>query len=232
MHQEEHIYKNGWPGVLRYFIVGDVHGCYYTLEALLEHWDEQGEILVFVGDLIDRGHFSGLVLEQCYQLVNRRQHAVVLKGNHEAEFVTYWRTRENDHWLRQGGAETLEDMQRKEMDPEQICAWFEHLPLKWETEGLFVSHAGLSETSDPYNEANNDGLLWNRKPLKPIGKLQVHGHTPLKRNKPLFQEKEHAWNIDTGAVYGFGMSALRVEGTGTVLETITVATDKRDISAR
>ena len=36
------------------YIIGDVHGCYDTLMALIAKLPEDAEI-VFVGDLIDRG---------------------------------------------------------------------------------------------------------------------------------------------------------------------------------
>ena len=36
------------------FIIGDVHGCVHTLDALIKKIPSH-ELLVFVGDLIDRG---------------------------------------------------------------------------------------------------------------------------------------------------------------------------------
>lgn len=36
------------------YIIGDVHGCYDTLIALIKKLPEKAEI-IFLGDLIDRG---------------------------------------------------------------------------------------------------------------------------------------------------------------------------------
>ena len=36
------------------FIVGDIHGCYYTFKTLLQrYWDEKNDVLIQVGDLIE-----------------------------------------------------------------------------------------------------------------------------------------------------------------------------------
>jgi hypothetical protein len=44
----------------RILVVGDVHGCYYTFRSLIaQYWRlPQDEILVQLGDLIDRGNYS------------------------------------------------------------------------------------------------------------------------------------------------------------------------------
>jgi serine/threonine protein phosphatase 1 len=49
----------------RDLIVGDIHGCFTKLQAALHDidFDEQNDILISVGDLVDRGPESDLVLE-------------------------------------------------------------------------------------------------------------------------------------------------------------------------
>ena len=32
------------------FIIGDIHGCFHTLEKMLTHWEPQDQKLVFVGE--------------------------------------------------------------------------------------------------------------------------------------------------------------------------------------
>ena len=44
------------------YIIGDVHGCFYTLEKLLSKLNKNSEI-IFVGDLCDRGFYSKEVIE-------------------------------------------------------------------------------------------------------------------------------------------------------------------------
>ena len=41
------------------YIIGDVHGCYKSLLALIEQFpNKQNSKIVFVGDLVDRGNDS------------------------------------------------------------------------------------------------------------------------------------------------------------------------------
>jgi serine/threonine protein phosphatase 1 len=215
---------------MNYFIIGDIHGCYYTFCELLQQWDREAEMLICVGDLIDRGNYSAETVAACMQLQEAYPHTVFLKGNHEAEMITHMSSGYNDNWMRQGGAKTLENIAANGADPQAIARWFRSNPLKFETENLIVTHAGISATADPYDEDNSDGVLWNRSPLKNKAKLQVHGHTPLKGSAPAYDPASDSWNIDTAAVYGYGLSALIVSEAGIVQRVITVATDPRDIS--
>lgn len=96
------------------FVIGDVHGEYETLLALIEKLPEEHE-LIFVGDLIDRGPKSKEVVD----FVKKNFHACVL-GNHEQlmldaseriiqaflnnETLPYSTSR----WLQNGGKQTLQ----------------------------------------------------------------------------------------------------------------------------
>ncbi|PQA97070.1 serine/threonine protein phosphatase [Chryseobacterium shigense] len=213
---------------MNFFIIGDVHGCFYTLEKILTHWNADHEYLIFLGDLIDRGNYSSKVIEKCMKLEKSFPNCIILKGNHEYEFIEYYDKGENLNWTRQCGEKTLNDFNKNKIDHKKTRNWFQSLPLKHETDFLMITHAGISETEDPYNENHDDSVLWNRKDLKNIGKLQVHGHTPLKRNAPLFNDNSNSINIDTGAVYGFGLTGLKVSADSSVIEIINIPTDVRD----
>nr|WP_315028789.1 metallophosphoesterase family protein [uncultured Chryseobacterium sp.] len=215
---------------MNFFIIGDVHGCFYTLEKIIKHWNPKEEYLLFVGDLIDRGNYSSKVLETCMKLQQSHAHCIILKGNHEYEFIEHYDKGGNPNWLRQCGEKTLEDFNKNNVDYKKIRDWFKSLPLKYESDYLIVTHAGITETEDPYFEDSDDSVLWTRKELKNIGKLQIHGHTPLKSKEPLFNKNSNSINIDTGAVYGYGLTGLKVSRTGSVINIINIETDERDIS--
>ncbi len=70
---------------MRTFVIGDVHGCYETLMALLDKIDfsPQSDKLCFVGDLVNRGPKSLKVLEFIYSLPN---YAITL-GNHDLHLL-------------------------------------------------------------------------------------------------------------------------------------------------
>jgi hypothetical protein len=68
----------------RLIAIGDVHGCFHALDAVLNSIDPAREDrLVFLGDIIDQGRESRDVLERIIAL--RRQCRVVLiQGNHSS----------------------------------------------------------------------------------------------------------------------------------------------------
>ena len=65
----------------RDFVVGDLHGCWHLLEALLEHvnFDPLVDRLISVGDLIDRGPEN----LKCLELLDENPWFHCVKGNHE-----------------------------------------------------------------------------------------------------------------------------------------------------
>ncbi|MFY4844058.1 metallophosphoesterase, partial [Aliarcobacter butzleri] len=64
------------------YIIGDVHGCYKSLLALIEQLpNKKNSKIVFVGDLIDRGKNSCEVIEL---IINNNYDCVM--GNHEELF--------------------------------------------------------------------------------------------------------------------------------------------------
>ena len=66
------------------FVVGDIHGCFNTLQKFIEQNNDG--LFIFVGDYIDRGKHSGKVL----QFVERHidcENYVFLMGNHEQSLL-------------------------------------------------------------------------------------------------------------------------------------------------
>lgn len=213
---------------MNYFIIGDIHGCYYTFCQLLTHWNREEETLILVGDLIDRGNYSARVLKICMELTATHDNVVVLKGNHEAELIQYVIEGHNDNWTSQGGDLTLLNFEENQLQTKDYIKWLQALPLKFETPHFIVTHAGITETENPFLEEHDDSVLWNRKPIANIGLLQIHGHTPLRMNQAQYTPISNSWNIDTGAYYGFGLTGLRIEAEAQVQNPITIKTDQRD----
>lgn len=68
------------------YAIGDVHGCRRELELLLEALSPgEDDLLIFVGDLINRGPDSHGVLE----IVRQLRGAYCLLGNHELRLLRY-----------------------------------------------------------------------------------------------------------------------------------------------
>lgn len=213
-----------------YFIIGDVHGCYHTLCSILENWNPQDEHLILAGDIIDRGHFSSLCIKKCMELDAAYENVTILKGNHEAELALYFESGTNENWMQQGGEKTLADFKDHHLEKDLLLPWLRQRPLKFENENLLVTHAGICRTEDPYIEEHEDSVLWNRKPLVNIGKLQVHGHVPLMKNAPEFNLDSRSWNIDTAAAYGYSLTGLKISTAGEILCEVSIETDPADIA--
>lgn len=215
---------------MRFFVIGDVHGCYSTFHAMLEkHWDREHEALIQVGDLIDRGKNVRQVVGLARSLKEALpEQTVFLKGNHEFEMQKHVFEAPNANWLRQGGAETLGQYKEAGEDFSSDAQWLSALPLYYENDFLHVSHAGIAELAeDPLIENSAYGILWNRSPLKNIGKLQIIGHTP--REKPAYDAASHSWNIDTGAVYSRYLTGVKIDETGKVTEFVKEETHEQDL---
>lgn len=212
------------------FIVGDVHGCWNTLMATLsQNWRED-ETLILVGDLIDRGKYSPETVEMA--MVMKKQYGdrvIFLMGNHEQEFITHFDHGPNLNWLLLCGQETLKDYAQKGVDPLRHLAWFKTLPLQYESETVFVSHAGIAENiEDPYDLCDESSIIWNRGKKKNIGKMQVIGHTPHPE-EPVYDRASNVWNIDTAAVYGGKLTGIRIDDEGQFIETVSIRVLSEDL---
>ncbi len=209
-------------------VVADVHGCYRTLKRFLQlHWLPQESFLIFVGDLINKGHKSGKVLSYVRQLQEEFPYTVhVVKGNHELLF-TEAVLEGHSHEL---VYKTLKDLTRREVPIRKSAEWMRKLPLKWETPYLLITHAGIASAArNPYNERSSRGVLHNRSSLRSVGKLQIYGHAIQPAGKPYFNSASKSWGIDTGCWRGGGLSGLLLTYEGIVTEVIQVPTDPSDL---
>ncbi len=215
------------------FVIGDVHGCYHTLLALLENLPKKSK-LIFVGDLCDKGNFSKDVIE----FVIKNKHLCV-KGNHEYLMQTYIKKAilQNDmssNWATKrgwGGKQTIENY-RDDMELlQKHLRWIEKLPLYIELDDFFITHGfGL-----PYYKRKNDkhshSLFVNRiydttfikdwEDFKTYRVLNIFGHCNFSE---VLRGKNYIC-IDTGCCYGNKLTALNLR----TLEILEQKTDKRDI---
>ncbi len=199
---------------MKIFAVGDIHGCYDALEELLDRLpiDFEKDLLIFLGDYIDRGPSPRRVVDIILELVETYPGRIItLSGNHEWMFKRYLKGIEPEVFLFNGGEATLKDYfknGRLEI-PEDHRRFFDSLKLYYETEDYIFVHAGI-RPGVPLNEQDEEDLLWIREgfyfyPGK-FPKKVVFGHTPFP--EPL--DLEDRIGIDTGCVYGGKLTAVEL----------------------
>ncbi len=197
-------------------IIGDIHGSFKSLTALLAQVEHRADTFVFLGDYIDRGPESKNVVDLILQLKKKHPHVITLLGNHEFMLLNYLAGLDDSLFLRVGGAQTLTSYDLPlDMAPTDICShipkehlsFFHDLTLLWEDpHGIYV-HAGL-QPGTHLSRQTRDWCLWVRdefiRSSCNFGKPVVFGHTVF--NRPLVQKNKIG--IDTGAVYGRKLTAL------------------------
>ena len=191
------------------FVVGDIHGCLEKLVTLMDKIpiNYNQDLLIFIGDYIDRGPSSFEVVRYLIELRNLKPDTVFIKGNHEDMLQNYLDGSDRFTYQLNGGQQTLDEyLNRADKKdafpiPADHLEFFNSLKLYYQTEDYIFVHAGLREKV-PLESQDNMDLLWIRDEFIhsefDFGKRVIFGHTPFK--EPLLQPNKIG--IDTGAVYG------------------------------
>lgn len=206
----------------RLFAIGDIHGCALELETLLEKLRiRSDDIVVFLGDYIDRGPNSRRVIDLILDL-SKRCEVVALKGNHEAMFTEFLEHPESSGaalFVLNGGSSTLASYGSVDgcpagsfEIPDTHLEFYKSLRLYFETDSHFFVHAGVPiRPLGAINPASDeDALLWSRQPFLSTDyrweKVIVHGHTPVFSG----EVRPNRVNLDTGCVYDGFLTALEL----------------------
>jgi serine/threonine protein phosphatase 1 len=187
----------------RIIVIGDVHGCYFELRALLEEIGlRPADRLFFVGDLITKGPAHREVLD----FVRTTRHCASVLGNHELTLLRFWK--DQGVTLNRAQSQTvaaLGDRFGRYME------WIAAFPRLIELNDFVIVHAGLRpgvalekqkiDDLTQLRSLDESGVPWfDRYEGKPV----VFGHwvceTPILR--------KNAVGIDTGCVYGNSLTAV------------------------
>lgn len=225
------------PDGFRLYAIGDIHGRDDLLGDLLARIEadssERGparRIIVFLGDLIDRGQASAEVVERLRGYRPAGVRVVFLAGNHEEVLL---RILDGDKalladWLRFGGAECMRSygvdprrLRRSSPDqaietirsaiPPAHAQFLRGFDDTFKAGDYLFVHAGIRPGIPLAEQARSD-LRWIREPFladrTEHGFVVVHGHTIREQ----VEEYGNRIGIDTGA-YRFGLlTALGLEG--------------------
>jgi len=225
-------------GVVLY-AVGDVHGQYHLLESLLaqiqadvEPHNRDRRILLFVGDYVDRGPSSRLVVERVAAGLPAFE-TIALKGNHEQILLDFIADAELwEVYRRLGGVETLTSygVDRDLLVgsnvaaatiheaflaafPSEHNAFLNSLHLSYDCGDYHFVHAGV-RPGVPLDRQTEADQLWIRDQFLMAGnvfdgRVIVHGHTPTREPEKL----SFRINVDTGAYMTGRLTAAKFHGT-------------------
>jgi hypothetical protein len=128
-------------------VVGDIHGQFDALQDLLERLDyssdgahPEGNKLIFVGDLVDRGPDSVATVEQVSNMVQAGNAQCVL-GNHELNILRNSRKLDNNWYFNDPDRPTNGQRVATATERTEIRNFFDKLPLALERDDLRVVHA-------------------------------------------------------------------------------------------
>lgn len=196
------------------YAVGDVHGQFFKLKKLMEKlFIKEDDLLVFVGDYIDRGHYSFEVIEYLIKL-KEKHNCVFLRGNHEDMFMDYMSGIHEDVFVYNGGRDTVKSYRKHGYEighetyyierkmPRAHIEFFQKLKMYHETEDYIFVHAALwPQEGLTLENQPSEVLLWERqhfiKSKFDWGKRVIFGHTSFQ--KPFVMDNKIG--IDTGACY-------------------------------
>jgi serine/threonine protein phosphatase 1 len=200
----------------RTIAIGDVHGCLTAFNALLEaiEW-RPDDLLVTLGDYVDRGPDSRGVLDRLIELRSQRR-MVNLLGNHDAQMLAAVADPNEMHrWLSFGGLATLysySETLRLDAAPAAHLEFLRSCLRSYETETHLFVHGNYDEKL-PLADQDDEVLLWRS--LRQVipgphqsGKPVIVGHTAQKDGRVL--DLGYLVCIDTGCCYGGRLTAMDV----------------------
>ena len=223
------------------YAVGDIHGRADLLERMLAQIADDAarrpdfaKYIIYLGDYVDRGPDSALVVERLLAGPPPGFGAIHLKGNHEVALLDFLNdVRIGPTWFADniGGGMTVASYgvlpPADPNDPDHLAAAQAHfraaLPAAHRAfltkdlrthvtigDYLFV-HAGV-RPGVPLAEQREEDLLWIRRDFlnstADHGKIVVHGHTIA----PEPEQRANRIGIDTGAYATGRLTCLALEG--------------------
>lgn len=198
---------------MRYFVIGDIHGCYAELQDLLDkaalNSDDQ---IISIGDLIDRGDDSASVVEFFRDTPN----ASAIMGNHERKHIRWF-----DDQVEPAASQIITRKQITEDIYPEVIGYMSDLPLYMDLPDALLVHGfyepgiALEDQRETVLVGTMTGEEYLRKRYswpwyerydgeKPL----IMGHRDYTDKMQVLNYKDRVWGIDTRCVYGGTLTGL------------------------
>ena len=220
------------------FAIGDIHGCLKQLVTLQDKifnypkYNKDEDLLLYLGDYIDRGLSSKDVINHILQLQTEGIKSIFLMGNHEQFMIDFLFNKINNlnNWIINGADQTfksydievaefikdgfeddkidkLRNIFLSKLTKEHVY-FFNNLKLTYIMGDYLFVHAGINPEKS-LSEQNKMDFLWSRSDKFfdknfEFEKIIVHGHSPEKEviNFP------YRINVDTGSFFSGKLSCV------------------------
>ena len=193
-------------------VIGDIHGCFAELQALLDAAGlAQGDAIIALGDIVDRGPETPQVIE----FFRSQKNAVSLLGNHERKHIRAFHGE-----LQPALSQRISRQQLAEGYPAAV-AFMKTCPLYLELEHAVLAHGYLEPgipldaqrhtvlcgtmSGDHYLQSNYDRPwyeLWDG------GRPAIVGHLDFLRSGQPFIYQDRVFGLDTGCAHGGRLTGL------------------------
>ena len=224
------------PGHIKtVYAIGDVHGMINLARKAEQDiardadFDPETSLLLYLGDLVDRGPDSAFLLDFLNVPSKTGAERMFLRGNHEAMMQSFLDDPgQHMNWLDFGGYETLNSYGVMEsltklhkMRPKDLLIlvqttiseshrrFLDKMIDAVSSERFFFAHAGVVPDV-PLAQQSKDDLLWSRDRFMShqdgFEKVIVHGHTPV----PEAIHIHDRVSVDTGAYQTGRLSVAKI----------------------
>lgn len=224
-------------------IIGDVHGLYSEMIELLtklgykvtetEITHSEGRKLLFLGDFIDRGPDSLLMIELVMKAVNSGHYSIV--GNHEIKLIKNFEKTRNGEIVNGGlaGKLTLSNLLRKKPKyQERIISFLKNLPFYYTYFNNVIIHANVSyvnlQTLSKLNSiygttrrGSKEDTDFNYQKLFDEG---INSYSLIRGHIPQISDQRNVESLEEEQTYNGNLVAGRYE-SGVLVEKIKVKCD-------
>lgn len=195
---------------MKTFVVGDIHGCFDELMALVQKMCVQDEdLLIALGDIVDRGNKS----KEVYTYFRNRPNSLVLMGNHERKHLNRVLSYAQEIVKVQFGDEY-----------KAFVSWLASLDYYFETDEAIIIHAAF-EHDKPLSKQKEEVLCGSTAGDRYLEKKylpETYWDSYYTGEKPIIfghhvvgdvsKIKNNTYGIDTGCCHGGYLTAIELPG--------------------